>query len=39
VAEWHRRIPEYRLADARPIEYSQMLREIPHLPMVFEPAA
>jgi cytochrome P450 len=38
VAEWHRRIPDYRLADDRPIAYSQMLREIRHLPMVFSAA-
>ena len=37
VREWHRRIPEYRLADGHNLVYRQSLREIEHLPLEFPP--
>lgn len=33
--EWHRRIPEYRLADGVELEYTPALRQIVSLPLVF----
>ena len=39
VREWHRRIPEYRLADGHDLVYRQALREIEHLPLEFTPGA
>ena len=38
LREWHRRIPAYRLPEGHPIIYSPALREIRHLPLIFEPA-
>lgn len=35
LAEWHRRIPRYRLADGFEIEYTPALRGIPHLALDF----
>ena len=35
--EWHRRIPEYRLAEGHTLLYSPALREISHLPIEFGP--
>jgi len=37
LREWHRRIPEYRLADGHVLMYSPSLREIRHLPIEFTP--
>ena len=39
MTEWHRRIPEYRIADGHEIKFAPSLREIPHLPLVFAPGA
>jgi cytochrome P450 len=33
--EWHRRIPEYRVAEGAELEYTAGLRQIEHLPLVF----
>ncbi|MGD9794134.1 MAG: cytochrome P450 [Acidimicrobiia bacterium] len=38
LREWHRRIPEYSLAEGTELRYRRGLREIEHLPLVF-PAA
>ena len=35
LREWHRRIPQYRLADGSAIEYTPSLRGIPHLTLAF----
>jgi len=35
LEEWHRRIPEYSLADGADLNYSPGIREIEHLPLVF----
>jgi cytochrome P450 len=35
LREWHRRIPEYRLADGHVVKYRSALREIASLPLVF----
>ncbi len=37
LREWHRRIPEYRLADGHVVKYRPALREIASLPLVFTP--
>ena len=37
LREWHRRIPEYRLADGHVLMYSPSLREIRRLPLEFAP--
>lgn len=37
LREWHRRIPEYRIAEGHVVTYRSALREIPHLPLVFPP--
>jgi cytochrome P450 len=37
LREWHRRVPDYRLADGHVLMYSQALREIRHLPLEFAP--
>ncbi len=39
MTEWHRRIPDYRLAEGHEVEFAPSLREIPHLPLVFAPGA
>jgi len=38
MREWHRRIPEYSIADGADLEWSPMLRAVRELPLVF-PAA
>ncbi len=35
VREWHRRIPEYRVADGHELVYTPAIRSIDHFPMVF----
>jgi cytochrome P450 len=37
LREWHRRVPEYRLAEGTVLKYSASLREIRHLPLEFAP--
>jgi cytochrome P450 len=39
LREWHRRIPEYRLAEGHTLLYSPALREISHLPIEFSPSS
>ncbi|MCZ7524937.1 MAG: cytochrome P450 [Acidimicrobiia bacterium] len=36
MREWHRRIPEYRLPDGVELEYTPALRQVEHLPLVFD---
>ena len=38
LEEWHRRIPDYSLAPGAELAYSAGIREIEHLPLVFEPS-
>jgi cytochrome P450 len=38
LREWHRRIPEYHIADGTELEYTPLLRQVAHLPLVFETA-
>ena len=38
LEEWHRRIPDYRLADGAELVYSPGIREIAELPLVFVPS-
>ena len=35
VREWHRRIPDYALADGHTLEYTGGIRSIDHFPMTF----
>lgn len=35
LEEWHRRIPDYELAEGAELNYSPGIREIEHLPLVF----
>lgn len=35
LAEWHRRIPDYRIPDGVELVYTPALRSIEHLPLVF----
>jgi cytochrome P450 len=35
--EWHRRIPDYHLASGTELVYTPTLRQVNHLPLVFEP--
>lgn len=35
LEEWHRRIPDYELAEGAQLDYSPGIREIEHLPLVF----
>jgi len=37
LEEWHRRIPDYTVAEGAHLEYSPGIREIVSLPLVFEP--
>ncbi len=37
LREWHRRVPDYHLADGHVLLYSPSLREIRHLPLEFAP--
>lgn len=39
LEEWHRRIPDYELADGAELTYSPGIREIEHLPLVFPSAS
>ncbi len=36
IGEWHRRIPEYCIPDGVELEYTPLLRQVEHLPLVFE---
>ncbi|MCZ7525437.1 MAG: cytochrome P450 [Acidimicrobiia bacterium] len=36
LEEWHRRIPDYRVKDGVELDYSPGIREVAHLPLVFE---
>jgi cytochrome P450 len=38
MREWHRRIPEYAVADGQTLVYTPAIRSIDHFPMVFTPA-
>jgi cytochrome P450 len=38
LREWHRRIPEYELAEGAVLEYTTGIRSIDHFPMVFTKA-
>ena len=38
LREWHRRIPEYRVADGHTLVYTPAIRSIDHFPMVFTAA-
>ncbi len=37
LREWHRRIPEYLIPDEAELEYTPLLRQVEHLPLVFSP--
>jgi cytochrome P450 len=39
IEELHRRLPDYSLAEGAELHYSPGIREIAHLPLVFEPTA
>ncbi len=39
LREWHRRIPDYAIADGTELQYAPGLRSVVHLPIVFTPAA
>jgi cytochrome P450 len=39
LREWHRRIPDYRLASGTTPQYRQAIREISHLSLEFDPIA
>lgn len=39
LEEWHRRIPDYELADGAELAYSPGIREIEHLPLTFPVAS
>ena len=36
VREWHRRIPDYHIPDDVELEWATMLRQVEHLPLVFD---
>lgn len=36
LTEWHRRIPRYHLAEGVELEYTPALRQVEHLPIVFD---
>jgi cytochrome P450 len=36
LEEFHRRIPDYRIADGADVHYSPGIRQVEHLPLVFE---
>jgi len=38
LREWHRRIPDYAVADGHTLVYTPAIRSIDHFPMVFTPA-
>ena len=35
LREWHRRIPEYALADGATLEFTPAIRSVEHFPIVF----
>jgi cytochrome P450 len=37
LQEWHRRIPEYHVPTGVELEFAPMLRQVQHLPLVFDP--
>ena len=39
LREWHRRVPEYALAEGATLEYTPGIRSVEHFPMVFAPGA
>lgn len=36
LAEWHRRIPEYHIPEGVELKYAPSLRQVEHLPLVFD---
>ncbi|MFN8028039.1 MAG: cytochrome P450 [Acidimicrobiia bacterium] len=38
LAEWHRRIPHYRVPDGVELAFTPILRQVEHLPLEFSPA-
>ena len=36
LREWHRRIPEYHIPDDVELEFAPLLRQVEHLPLVFD---
>ena len=38
LAEWHRRIPEYRVPAGVELEFAPILRQVEHLPLEFAPS-
>jgi cytochrome P450 len=36
LTEWHRRIPEYHIPDEVELQYATMLRQVEHVPLVFD---
>ena len=36
LQEWHRRIPEYHIKDGVELEWAALLRQVHHLPLVFD---
>ena len=36
LREWHRRIPEYHIPEEVELEYATLLRQVEHLPLVFD---
>lgn len=36
LREWHRRIPEYHIPDEVELEFAPLLRQVEHLPLVFD---
>jgi cytochrome P450 len=36
LQEWHRRIPEYHIPDDVELQYASVLRQVEHLPLVFD---
>ena len=36
MEEWHRRIPDYRIKEGETPRYSPAIREVQHLPLVWD---
>jgi cytochrome P450 len=36
LREWHRRIPDYHIAEGAELQWAPMLRQVEHLPLVFD---
>ena len=36
MREWHSRIPDYHIPDDIELEWATMLRQVEHLPLVFD---